>query len=274
MNKIDVAELTEAQATLLMPLWARALESCRNDAVLRDSAAEQIVNSLDFDFTLFEAKAVPAIDYCLRASVFDQLVQRFLDRHPTATVVELGVGLDTRFDRLNNPGATWIELDLPAVMAVRQKFFQPCDRRTMLAASLLDDHWLDEVAERAAPDSPILFTCEGVLYFFQVPQIQQIFRRLADRFPQSGLIFDAQSPWFLRVSNWRHPMKDSQLKFSLGNVRSIQSWDPRLRVRDYVGFGDSPYYDRGMPRLSALRRWGRRLLPPIRHLFKVVHAEW
>ena len=113
-DNVDVTPLTEAQATLLMPLWARAMESERPDAILRDEAAQSIVATLDFDFDLFRRRRVPIIDYCLRASVFDQVVQQFLHRNPSGAVVELGVGLDTRFDRLNSADATWTELDLPA----------------------------------------------------------------------------------------------------------------------------------------------------------------
>jgi hypothetical protein len=113
-----------------------------------------------------------------------------------------------------------------------------------------------------------------VFYFFSREQIKHLICQLADRFPKSSLIFDAQSPWYLQVSNFRHPLSDSRLSFSLVNVQQIKTWDARLRVLKCVGFGDSPYYDAGMPRLSLLRRWGRRLFPSVRHLFKIVHIGW
>lgn len=271
-EKIDVGRLSEAQGTLLMPLWARAMENRSERPLLRDTKAAQIVDSLDFDFDRFRSESVPVVDYCLRASVIDQIVQRFLVANPRGAIAELGVGLDTRFERLDNAEATWWELDLTDVMRIRRRFFENGPRRTMIAGSLLDDDWMEEIAEHL--EGPILFVCEGVFYFFDNSQVGEIVAKLADRFPGNGIVFDAQSPLFLRVSNWRHPLSDSHLKFALGNVRRIAEWDRRLRVEQYVGFGDSPYYDDGMPRQSALRRWARRLLPPVRHLFKVVHATW
>jgi O-methyltransferase involved in polyketide biosynthesis len=272
MEKIDISGLTEAQATLLMPLWSRALESRRSQPLLSDKQAEEIVSRLEFDFDIFRQKSVPAVDYCLRASVIDQLVQQFLGAHEQSTIMELGVGLDTRSDRLDNGRAFWIELDLPDAIRVRQRFFRPNSRRTMISGSLLDSDWFEQAALHRR--GSILFIAEGVFYFFEEEQVRGILSRLADRFPGSSLIFDAQSPWFLRVSNLRHPFRDSRLNFSLARVRNVESWDPRLRVQQYIGFGDSPYYDAGMPRLSLLRRWGRRLFPPVRHLFKVVHVGW
>ncbi len=272
MDKIDISGLTEAQATLLMPLWSRAVESRRDQPILCDHMAEEIVERLDFDFDVFQQKAVPAVDYCLRASVIDQLVLRFLEDNEESTVVELGVGLDTRSERLDNGRTTWIEFDLPNAMKIRQLFFEPTARRIMIGGSLLDLNWEDEIAQHCK--GSILFIAEGVLYFFKQSKVQNILGQLADRFPSSELIFDAQSPWFLKLSNLRHPFGDSRLDFSLANVRDIETWDQRVGVHQYVGFGDSPYYDTGMPRVSRLRRWGRKFFPPVRHLFKIVHVAW
>lgn len=272
-GSIDVSDLTEAQATLLMPLWARAMESRREQPLLRDALAERIVANLDFDFSMFHRKSVPVVDYCLRASLFDQLVQQFLRDEPHGAVVEVGVGLDTRFSRLAPEHAVWTEVDLPAVAAVRRRFFSDCAQRKVIAGSLLEEQWMDQVAARTA-GRPTLFVIEGVFYFFSRAQLRTLFQRLADRFPQGQLVFDAQSPLLLAVSNWRHPLRDSRLQFSLSDPRELLSWDQRLRVEQVIGFGDMPYYQHGMPRLPRWKRWTRRAFPPLRRLFKVVRMGW
>jgi O-methyltransferase involved in polyketide biosynthesis len=43
------------------------------------------------------------------AAILDGWVRRFIAQHPTATVVELGTGLNTRFDRLDNGTAPHTE---------------------------------------------------------------------------------------------------------------------------------------------------------------------
>jgi len=272
MPKIDVTALTEAQATLLMPLWARAQESHHPAALLHDEKAVSMVADLDFPFHRFEAESVRAVDYCLRASVFDRLVAEYLVDHPDAMIVELGVGLDTRSDRICNGRADWIGLDLPEVIRLRNQFIPDRDRRRTIGKSLLDPDWFDEVRQHCGDN--VLFTLEGVLYFFDETEIRTLFTQMADHFPRCGVVFDAQSPWFLMVSNLRHPLPDSKLRFSLANVRRVERWDSRFHLKQYVGFGDSPYYDDGMSRLSLFRRWGRRLFPPSRHLFKIVHVGW
>jgi len=272
--KRDVSKLTEAQSTLLMPLWARAMESRHESPLIRDSKAVEMVASLDFDFDLFRKKAVPQADYCVRAVVLDQLVKEFLAENPRGTVVEFGVGLDTRFDRLDNGTVTWIELDLPHVIDLREQFFETTERRKILRGSLTETDWIPQVAALAT--GPILFIAEGVLYFLTPAQVNSLFDHLAENFPKSSFLFDAQSPWFLWFSNLRQPVKNAEMTFSLGSVRHLedQHRERQLRVSRWVGFGDSPYYDSALQRVGRMKRWARKVCPLVRGMFKIVQVSW
>jgi len=156
-------------------------------------------------------------------------------------------------------------------MQLRKKFFAEEPRRRMLSGSLRDDQWLTKISQSA--EHPPLFVAEGVFYFLTADEVRQLFTRLADCFPGSKLIFDAQSPLFLRVSNWRHPLRTSRLSFSVGRqAAEIASWDPRFQVEKYVGFGDSPYYDHARRRLSLLKRLAISLPAVTRDMFKIVQV--
>lgn len=272
MTKFDIGDLTEAQSTLLMPLWARAMENRHPKPLIEDRKAVEIVNSLAFDFASFEAKGVPQADYCIRASVIDQLVREFLADHPGGTVVEFGVGLDTRFDRLDNGQVTWIELDLPHVIDLRERFFEATERRRMLRGSIADADWIEHVAPLVK--SPTLFVAEGVLYFITGAQVRALIDSLVSRFAGAAFVFDAQSPWYLWFSNLRQPVPNAQMRFSVGNVRKLCGAEGRQRVHRWIGYGDSPYYDGKMQRLSPVKFWGRRLCPPVRAMFKIIELRW
>lgn len=255
-----------------MPLWARAIESRRATPLLRDHRAMEIVDALDFDFDRFHQKRVPQADYCVRAVVLDQLVAEFLRDNPAGTVVEFGVGLDTRFDRLDNGRVTWVELDLPHVMDVREQFFESTDRRHMIRGSLTSPDWIPKVA--ALGDGPRLFLAEGVLYFLTPDEVSVLLDRMVEAFSGGSFLFDAQSPWFLWFSNLRQPMHNATMKFSLGNTAELSRVNAKLSVRRWVGFGDSPYYDRSLTRVSRTKRWARRLCPWLRGMFKIVQIDW
>jgi O-methyltransferase involved in polyketide biosynthesis len=55
-----------------------------------------------------------------------------VDAHPEGLVVNLGAGLDTRFYRLDNGTITWIDIDLPEVVA-----FSPEPIRRRLTPDLI-----------------------------------------------------------------------------------------------------------------------------------------
>jgi O-methyltransferase involved in polyketide biosynthesis len=58
-----------------------------------------------------------------RTMIFDWWIRQFLADHPNRTVVELGTGLNTRFERTDNGSVHWIDLDLPDTIELRRRFF-------------------------------------------------------------------------------------------------------------------------------------------------------
>ncbi|MBL9090681.1 MAG: class I SAM-dependent methyltransferase [Planctomycetaceae bacterium] len=264
-------DLAGVSKTLLMPLWARALESQRSDALLRDPKAVAIVEHLDFDFDQFRHKSIDKLGFIIRASLIDRFVREYLAQRPDGTVVELGVGLDTRLDRLDNGRAHWFEVDLPECADLRQKIVGSHPRRRLIAESLLGDGWRDALA--AGNPAPPLFVCEGVFYFLPEPELKSLFGDLAQRFPGSRIVFDCQSPLMMAVNNLRHPLSDSRMQWSLRSAKDIEGWAPGLKVERVVGWGDRPDFDAFRSRLSRFSLGARALLPPIRNLFRIICVQ-
>jgi O-methyltransferase involved in polyketide biosynthesis len=271
-GKIPASVLQGVQETLLMPLWSRAVESSRPDAILRDPKAVSIVQRLEYDFERFRRAGVDPVGYCSRAVIIDRLVAEWLTEHPSGTIVEIGPGLDTRFERLDNGRAHWFELDLPEVISLRRVFFEETARRQFLASSVLETGWMEKVGEEGT--RPVLLVAEGVFYFFDESDLRELFARLARAFPGGGLIFDAQSPWYLWYSRWRHPVRKSPLRWSLGQVNQLERWASGIRLRRWIGFGDRPYYEGHLHRFPVLFRWARRVWPPVRGAFKIVEIAF
>ena len=268
MSRIDVGQLSSAQESLLIPLWARAAEASHSAPIIRDEKAVELVEAIDYPFERFANAGVDSVGFCLRGTIIDRLVQRFLESSPTATVVEIGAGLDTRFDRLDNRQASWIEVDLPEAMGIRKKLFQETDRRCMIGASALENEWLDSISE-SGPTS-IMFVAEGMLYFLPPEQVRRLFLRLADRFPGSRFVFDSQSPLFLRFNNFKQPVAGAKMLWALRRQKEIERWDPRYVVEESIGFGDPRYYQQShLRRLPLLQRAAQRLWPPSRHMFRI-----
>src|SRR5438874_1533423 len=115
-------ELGAVQQTLFIPLAARARETRRKRPVLVDPKAAELLASVDFDTEKYGRDWGGGVTV-LRTAIFDCLVSDFIKEHPGGTVVELGTGLNTRFDRVDNGQVHWIDLDLPDTIELRRRFF-------------------------------------------------------------------------------------------------------------------------------------------------------
>ena len=247
--KLSVDRLIGAQETLLIPLWARAVESSRPNPILEDPKAVEIVASLDYDFSRFGAGGA-SVGCCLRARIIDGWIRKFLDEHPQGPVVEIGAGLDTRFERLDNGQVRWFDLDLPGAMEVRRRFFQETPRRSFFSGSVLEPDWIGPVAQAA--HGPIALTAEGVLYYLSEAQVKQLFSTLADRFPGCLLAFDTYSPAALRYSNRCDLVgrTSGRLVWAIARPESIEAWDRRYKLVESIAPWDSPQH--GLPHRDRL----------------------
>ncbi|MEU2271459.1 class I SAM-dependent methyltransferase [Streptomyces olindensis] len=222
--------LGTVQETLLIPLYARAVENRKEHALLRDARAEEIVASIDYDFGRFDN--LPSLTGALlRTLLFDRWVTEFLSQHPDATVVEIGTGLNTRHERVDNGRARWFELDLPDVIALRRNFFTDSPRRTMIAASVTDAAWAAEVASHDAT-GPHLFVAEAVLPYLREPDVRGVIDLIADRFPGALLALDTAGPGFFDTQEQHDALSkvEARMHWYCPDPAQLADWRPGARV--------------------------------------------
>lgn len=232
-------ELGHVQRTLLIPLLGRARETQRSRGLLRDEKAVEILQRLDFDFSQWEGgPSLPGS--CLRTLMFDRFVEDFLERHPRGTVVEIGCGLNTRFDRVDNGQATWFDIDLPDAIALRRRFFEDTPRRTMIAASVLDSDWHDRVA---ATTGPWMFVAEAVLIYLEAHEARRALLSVARRFPGAFIAFDTTSGKMVDTQSKHDAMRnlprESWFRWRCDDPREIERWGGGFRVMASKTFFDA-----------------------------------
>jgi len=136
LAKISLSSPNLVAEMLLIPLYVRAVEAQRPDALLRDDQAMTMVEQIDYDFSRIKIAGHDQVGMVLRVGQFDHYTQDFLTRHPDAVVVHVGCGLDTRFERVDNGQVEWYDLDLPEVMELRQRLLGEPTRSNSLACSV------------------------------------------------------------------------------------------------------------------------------------------
>jgi hypothetical protein len=116
-TKISAGRLQGVPETLLLPLYNRALESKRTDAIVHDERAVELLGRIDYDFSKFGKLHV---GFLVRAERTDDSVREFLARYPDGAVMNLGGDSIPSFIVSTTGGRVhWFEIDLPESIGVR-----------------------------------------------------------------------------------------------------------------------------------------------------------
>ena len=172
--------LGNVQKTLFLPLWGRAEETKKKKPMLVDRTAARIIGQVDYDFSQMTQNLddLSQIAWIKRSLICDQVIRKFLESYPEGTIVNIGCGLDTTFDRIDNGKLKWYDLDLSDVIELRRKFIQESGRRKFIASSFLENEWLNGIEVKGN----VFFIAAGVLYYFEENQVKDFILRLTDKF--------------------------------------------------------------------------------------------
>lgn len=232
------ADLHGVAETLLIPLYGRAVETAKPSGLFSDPKAVEMVEAIDYDFTrLGRDRAVYGT--VLRTAVFDHWVSAFLQRHPAGTVFEVGGGLNTRYERLDNGTAHWVDLDLPEATALRRRFFADTDRRYMIAASILDDSWVEQV--RALP-GPFFVAAEASILYLPEPDVLRALRLITETVGRGELAIDTWGRWILDHQGGVTALRgmDAQITWACDDPTELTRAVPSLTLRQSRRFGEVP----------------------------------
>ena len=263
MSHVTLQTHSAVAETLFIPLYARAAETQRPDALIKDEKAAALVKQLHYDFSRVKFQAHDQAAMILRLREFDRQARDFLARHPEAVVVHLGCGLDTRFERVDNGQVEWYDLDLPEVIELRRQIIGGEGARYhYLECSMFDRNWLEAVNSQR----PCLFLAEGVLVYFAEAQIKSLVLTLQERFPGAELVCDAMTPFMVRANNWQLAVSkiSARVHWGLRHARDLESWNEGICLLD-----EWYYFDHPEPRLRHLE-W-LRYFPPLVKAMGVFH---
>ncbi|MEG6511891.1 class I SAM-dependent methyltransferase [Desulforamulus ruminis] len=223
--------------TMLIPLWAKAVEAQRDDPIVKDEYALKMMRAIDYDFSKFERARMSQVGVMVRTELLDKAAQAFIHRHPDAVIINIGCGLDTRFFRLDNGRIRWYELDLPEAMEIRKRFFEETDRYKMIAKSVFDFTWPDDI-ERT--NEGVLIIAEGILMYFTEQEVQNLLNKLVEAFPRGEMLMEILSPLLVNRSKHHDAVKKMNAQFLWGvkDGRQVEKFNPRIRLHDEWNYFD------------------------------------
>jgi O-methyltransferase involved in polyketide biosynthesis len=179
----------------------------------------------------------------LRTKKYDYYTQRFLEKHPEGIIVNIGCGLDNRFERIDNGKCTFLDLDLTDIIDIKKSIFPKTERYKQIGQSVFDFSWMDYVKSKH-----LLLLAEGVFMYCYENEVKSLFHEIHLKFPGAEIVFEVfSSKWLKGWKKWivdikiRKQLKfgkDAYFRFGIVDSKEIESW-----LKHYRLIEDWSYFD-------------------------------
>ena len=260
----DVAE------TGMLTFYCHVIESQTPNPILLDKKAVEISHQLNpilahsssrllRNLAKGKVKNELVVHINLRAKKYDEYANSFLAENPEGILVNIGCGMDSRFQRIDNGKMTCFDMDLPEVIEFKKQFYEENDRYHFIGASVFDYSWMDRVTKIGK--QPVLFMAEGVFMYLDGEKIKDLILKLQSCFPGSELVCEVvtalftRKPWnrmvALKMNKQLGVGKDAAFTFGVRNCRELETWHSGIEYLD-----DWSYFDTRHPRLGWVGTMG------------------
>lgn len=253
--------MNDLSNTALVTLKCHVQDAQNKDSILRDRSSLKVYEYLN---SILDERSKKILNNNLRKSLvkhtvlrakkYDEYVKQFLKRNPQAVIVNIGCGLDHRFERVDNGKCFFLDLDLPDIMDIKKKIFPATKRYRQIGKSVFDYSWFDEV-----PEQPSILMAEGVFMYFPEEKVKSLFHEIHNRIQEAEIVFEVFSSTWLE--GWRKWVVDlkirKQLKFGkdaafqsgISDSNDIESWSEHYKLIE-----DWSYFDVIKPNVKDFLR--------------------
>lgn len=259
---IDINDISE---TAFLTLQCHAIDAESESPFLNDSSSVETLNILKDYFSksgsalqkmLFQNKVKRDLvtHTVLRAKKYDSYITEFIDKYPNATVVNIGCGLDNRFERINNGSIHFFDLDLPDIMNIKKQIFQEKSNYFQISQSVFEFDWIERLETEH-----VFLVAEGVFMYCTEQDVKKLFLTLQEKLNTPEIVFEVfNSKW---LTGWRKKLMIFKLKKELklgagatfkSGIRDsdeIESWNRGFQLIDDWSYFDSDELNSGFMRL-------------------------
>ena len=194
--------MNSVQKTMYIPLYGKAYVS-RKGILLRDPKAEEIWAAAGFPLKGKSKSKWLAYYMGMRSGVFDSWAAEKMDADPTAVVLHIGCGLDSRCLRVGTRGHCWYDLDFPDVISERKRYFGETPEYNMLCADIRDASWLSQI-----PRGNAIVILEGVSMYLTSEELTRTLAQLTGHFSSVHLLMDCYTEFAAKASRVKNPIND------------------------------------------------------------------
>ena len=186
-EKVNVTGVPE---TMVQTLYARAKETKKQNAKIKDEIAVELVEKLDYDFSKADKDSAMTYGVIARTIVLDRMVRQYLEKHENTVVVNIACGLDTRCYRMKGKYLRWYNVDLPA----------------------MDDSYVDDIDYHG---ENVLVVIEGLTMYLCENDIRKMFSIIEKSFQKITVMVETMSPFVVKHVKEKS-IEGSNAKFTWG----------------------------------------------------------
>ena len=213
-EKVNVTGVPE---TMVQTLYARAKETKKQNAKIKDEIAVELVEKLDYDFSIADKDNAMNYGVIARTIVLDRMVEQYLKKHENTVVVNIACGLDTRCYRMKGKYLRWYNVDLPETGPIYQ-----------IAKSAMDDSYVDGIDYHG---ENVLVIIEGLTMYLCEKDIRKIFSIIERSFQKVNVMVETMSPFVVKHVKEKS-IEGSNAKFTWGvkNGTELQKIVPNFSI--------------------------------------------
>lgn len=258
-------QINDISETAFLTLQCHALDTESVSPILNDISSVETLNILKDYFSksnsalhkkLFQNRVKKNLvtHTVLRAKKYDSYITKYIGKYPNATVVNIGCGLDNRFERINNGSIHFFDLDLPDIMNIKKQIFQEKANYYQISQSVFEFDWIDRIETEH-----VIFVAEGVFMYCTEQDVKKLFLTLQEKLNNPEIVFEVfNSKW---LTGWRKKSMEFKLKkelklgagatfkFGIPDSDEIESWNQGFQLIDDWSYIDSDELNSSIMRL-------------------------
>ena len=195
--------MNSVNKTLYIPLYGKSYVS-KKGLFIDDKKAEEIWEAESFPLKGKSKSKWLAYYMGVRSAVFDEWLKQQMENSPTATVIHIGCGMDSRIIRVGTEKHKWYDVDFLDVIEERKRYYTETSNYKMIAGDARDCSWLTSIEKNKTG----IIIMEGVSMYLTINEMRNLVDSLSSHFENLMILVDAYSSFAAKTSKFKNPIND------------------------------------------------------------------
>lgn len=188
--------------TLYIPLYGKAFVS-KKGIIMQDKKAELIWEKEGFELKGKAKSKWLAYYMGMRSAVFDRWVKKKIVQYPSASVLHIGCGMDSRMERIGAEKTVWYDIDFPAVIEERKKYYTETENYHMLSEDASKIEWIAAIPKT----EHAIIVMEGLSMYLKLQELVALLSALKEHFGNVHIFMDCYTEFAAKASKYKNPIK-------------------------------------------------------------------